>query len=201
MQCGPMAAARVADGAKCLAGKKDMGQRANRKEGGSRRRIFNPKPVRHPGNAGLEERGHHWDLLGRVLLRSYLLGHRDVGGPVRVVPGPFREPNRCWRKNKTPPGASGEFWLGVRGGVVAAKSPPNRGAVISFQRLWEQRDDGLIDNRYPMGDLSGFQRDAGGPGIRSQEGHRAGARFSYTANPILRGRMPSSFRSRARWSG
>ena len=32
----------------------------------------------------------------------------------------------------------------------------------------EQRDDGLINMRYPMGDLSGSRRDAGDPGIRSR---------------------------------
>ena len=43
-----MAAARVADGAKCLAGKKIAGQRANRK-GGSRRRIVAPSLGARPG--------------------------------------------------------------------------------------------------------------------------------------------------------
>ena len=85
-----MAAARVADGAKCLAGKKDRGA-ARKPEGreGPAGGSSTQSLVRHPGNAGLEERGHHWDLLGRVLLRSYLLGHRDVGGPGKSGSGAF----------------------------------------------------------------------------------------------------------------
>ena len=57
MQSRSMAAARVADGAKCLAGKKIAGQRANRK-GGSRRRIVAPSLGARPGLLTVRMHGH-----------------------------------------------------------------------------------------------------------------------------------------------
>ncbi len=68
MQCGPMAAARVADGAKCLAGKKIAGQRANRKGGRVPPADRRPKPWCSAGAPDRANAGHRLQCMVKLKL-------------------------------------------------------------------------------------------------------------------------------------